>query len=327
MPLQADWHMLAVYRLALLQAADTPDLACATLERARTTEDVLPPAPLLAPLLPERMHHDSEQLYAILQTDAASRAQLLGQFYLDNQLYDLAVEQFELAERGRTHAMSATAHAAYAHMLAGDISASTGQLEQMVSKYPADSRAQMLLALTRIAQNGPNTTEPVSATLQTLALDKPDTHLAWAAWYVSQADYIQASRSYRIATELAPPEQRGQYAIWAAHFHLSTAYEICTDGMVAAERAVEMLPDDADAWTVLAGSRYQCGDFTGAVTAARRAIARADDPRADASFYLGAALANLGYNNEARDQLLHACDLDPDSIWRLRAENVLRDLF
>jgi Flp pilus assembly protein TadD len=328
LPLPKDWHALAVYRLALLQAADDPAQARATLE-APPSGRAASPAPLLEPLLPEvaGTQRNKAHLLTVLQADEQQQAQLLGQFYLDAGLPQLAAAQFAQVEPDNPYALAAAIQDAYARWLAGDSQASLAQLEQQAAVYPSDPRLPTLLVLASI--DGGNmqaisATQSISSTLSQLAIHRADTHLAWAAWYIAHSDYAAARKSYRVALALAPPDQRGRYALLVARFHLRTSYEICTSGIVAAEIATRELPASADAWATLAGSSYQCGEFEPAIEAARRALA--DGPRADASFYLGAALAHSGEADAARTALIRAADLAPASMWRRRAEFILADL-
>jgi tetratricopeptide (TPR) repeat protein len=167
--------------------------------------------------------------------------------------------------------------------------------------------------------------QPISTTLEALIPGRAETYLAWALWHTAQSEYPLASMAYLQALTVAPDRERGHYALIAARFHLATTYDMCTVGLFAAQEATRRLPDNAEAWTTLAASNYQCGHFTPAVNAARRALAL-EPQRADATFYRGAALARLGKAAEARITLTHAADLAPASVWRERAEILLVQL-
>jgi Flp pilus assembly protein TadD len=87
---------------------------------------------------------------------------------------------------------------------------------------------------------------------------------------------------------------------------------------------VAALPTSAEAHAILAGSKLYCNDAAGAVLAAREALGT--QQRADAAYYLGAALAASGDRSGARAALIAACDTAPASEWRERAERALGDL-
>lgn len=327
LPLPNDWRTQAIYRLSLLQAARSPEQALSVLQ-APPPWQVQPPDPFLSPLLPATALADSARLYAVLQSSAIDRVQLLGQLYLDLGLDDLALHWFEQVADDSPHADEAAAFALYTRWRLGQQPGEPAEFARIVASQPASSRAQVLLALVTIVQSQDTltSTDTLTGTQQALAPQSAETYLAWALWYLSHSDYVNASSAYQRAIVLAAPAMRGRYALLAARFSLTTGYEICTEGTSAAREAVERLPDSADAWATLAGSHYQCYAFAGASAAARRALSY-DPQRADASFYLGAALARLEQEDEARAALIRAADLAPASIWRERAEGILTQLF
>ncbi|MCU0494483.1 MAG: tetratricopeptide repeat protein [Chloroflexaceae bacterium] len=318
-PLPTDWQGLARYRQALLLAARDPTAALRTVQAALPTS---PPAdPLLAPLLPDT-GSDAAQLMTILQAEATQRPQMLGQYYLDRNLFGLAEAQFAQVAPGSSEALAASAYAAYTRWRAGDRQRGLERLEALVQAHPQERRARTLLALAYLSQDD---AEAARSQLEALSPADADTHLAWANWYVTQRDYVGAADEYRRALERAAPAERGRYALLVARFHLNTSYEICSFGLPAAEMARRTLPDDADVLTTLAASHYQCGEFAAAAETARAALARSPNAP-DASFYLGAALTQLGDQQAARLALVRAADLAPASDWRVRAELALAQM-
>ncbi len=325
-PLLADWYMFVIYRLALLQAASNPTAAQTLLAAVHHP----PPVPMarlaffLKPLL-IYSDHDVQQLHRVLQSDPDLRPQLLGQFYLDHNLFALAEAQFTAIAPDSPYAQAAAAYAAYTRWRAGDSAQSLNQLQRLVAAHPDDPRARTLLALVYLNQANTNAARAQINTITALAPTSPDTHLAWAHWYIAQSDYVNASQEYQRVLNQAQPEQRGKYALLVARFHLYTTYEICTYGLPAAELAVGSLEDHEEAWTTLAACRYYCADFQGAVAAAQQALQY--NAGADAAFYLGLALNAMGERAAARIALKRAADLAPASIWRERAENRLHQWY
>jgi Flp pilus assembly protein TadD len=326
LPLPADWAALARYRLTLLQAAEQPTLARETLAAASAAYSV-PPEPLLKPLLPlssAELDAARARLAAVLRADPPERARLLGQIYRDAGFADLALTQFEQAQARADDTLAVAMQVAQARFAMGEPDTSLRQVRRLTARHPADPRAATLLAMLQIATSDTITaTAALSPSLHALPQGRAETHLAWAAWHLRQSDYLAASAAYQEALVLAPPEERGRYALLVADFHLSTAFEVCYGGLAAAEDAVETLPESAEAWTALAAHRYQCSDFAGAIAAAQRARALAEVPRADATFYLGAAYARQGDWAAARPLLIRAADLAPAATWRRRAELLL----
>jgi Flp pilus assembly protein TadD len=321
LPLAAPWHNIALTRLALLTSARDSAMALATL--------AAPPPPVahadtfLHPLLP-RQPHTREQLIAALTIPPAPRLRLLGHYFLDLRLYPLAEAQFNQVAPGSPDALGAAAYAAYARWSAGDRVGGIERLEALVADYPDEPRARTLLALAYVAQDESNAARTQIETIVQLSPARPDAYLAWASWYAAQHDYVAAAHEYQRALIAAPAAERGRYALLAASFHLELGYNLCEEGLPHAETATEQLPGSSDAWGLLAAHRYHCADFSGAVAAARSALAIADDARS--SYYLGAGLAALGEQGEARNLLVRAADLAPASIWRERAERALARL-
>jgi tetratricopeptide (TPR) repeat protein len=313
-----DWRTLIQVRLATLSATSDPAKALA--ELARPAPPDLAPAsePFVAPLLPTSAF-DARQLAAALRAPADQRAQLLGQLYLGAGLYRLAEAQFAAVAPGSPSALAAAAYAAYARWSAGDRAEGLRRLNALVAAHPEEPRARALLALAYLSNRDQDGARAQLERARTLAPRAPDVHLAWGQWYTAQHDYIAAAEEYRRALSDAPPEERGTYALTLARFHLETSVQVCAAGRPAAEEAARLLPDDPRALIAAASARFICGDPDGARVAAERALQRSPNS-AEASYYLGRALAALGDRAAARLALVNAADLAPASPWRERAE-------
>jgi tetratricopeptide (TPR) repeat protein len=146
-----------------------------------------------------------------------------------------------------------------------------------------------------------------------------------AQWYAAQHDYLAATEEYRRALSDAPPGERGTYALAVARFHSDIAFGRCENGLPAAEEAARALPSDPRAWTILSNLQFSCGDPDGSRAAAKQALQRAP-ASAEASFYLGRALAALCVLAGARLAFITAADLEPLSAWRYRAEEQIATL-
>jgi Flp pilus assembly protein TadD len=319
------WWALATYRLALLRGATDGSAALAELQppstQVATAQNV--DALLVRPLLPPVVPADG-QLATILRAAPDERAQMLGQLYLELGLYQLARLQFDRVTAGSPLVLSAQTYGAYARLRSGDRAGGLTQLQEIVRQHPDDSRARTLLALSYMADAQLAQAERQIMTLETQPGQQVQAQLAWATWRSANRDYIGAMATYQQLIAQADSAQRGQYALLAARFHLTTGFEICSGGLDAADIAARELPNDVEVQTVLAGSRLYCADPGGAAIAARAALALA--PRADAAYYLGAALAVQGERAAARAALIRAADLAPDSSWRERAEQVIAGL-
>jgi Flp pilus assembly protein TadD len=315
------WRALAQARLAALRASSDPAAALAELAQISAPA---PPEPLplrdrmVQPLLPN-FGPDPQRIAAALNAIPEQRAQLLGQIYLDAGWYALAEVQFAAVAPNSPGALAAATYAAYTLWRAGARDEGRRRLEALVAARPDEPRARALLALTYLADQDEAAARAQLDTVRAMAPAAPDIHLAWAQWYAGRHDYITAADEYRRAFNDAPPVERGRYALALARFHLDTALHVCDIGIVAAEQSTKLLPDEPSAWVVLAAARLDCGETIGARDAAARALARAPAD-AEASFYMGRALAILGERTEARRALIQAADLAPASPWRVRAE-------
>ena len=318
------WRVVVRDRLAAMRAATDPQGAQALLQQPiGDTAGVLMPstAAFATPLLPPG-GPDAAALLTALRAEPAQRPALLGQVYLEGKLYALAEAQFVAAAEDNGYARAAAAYAAYTRWLAGDREAGQKRLEALVAAHPDEPRARSLLALTLLADQKPQPAQAQLAAVRELAPQAPDTHLAWAQWYAATSDYIAATNEYQRAVSEAPLAQRGTYVLAQARFHVETEVQVCETGQPAAEEAARLLPNNTEAWTTLAATRFRCADPTGARDAARKALAL-DSTSAEASYYLGRALAALGDRSGARDALINAADLAPSSAWRERAETQL----
>jgi tetratricopeptide (TPR) repeat protein len=318
--LPSEWRALVATRLALLRASSDPAAALAELKRVdRLAISLAPDSMIFAtPLLPAA-EPSAGQLAEVLLAPIEQRPQLLGQLYLHAQLFGLAEAQFATVAPGSPRALAAATYAAYSRWLGGDRVGGLQRLQNLVAAHPTDSRARAVLALAYLsAQDVPGAQAQLEI-MRAQAPHAPATHLAWAQWYAAQHDYLAATAEYRLALNHAAPDERGAYALALARLHVDIALGRCENGLPAAQAAARALPNDPRAWTTLARLQFDCGDPAGSRAAAEQALQRAP-ASAEASYYLGRALAALGDRPAARLALINAADLAPRSLWRERAE-------
>jgi hypothetical protein len=316
--LPSEWHTLVATRLALLRA--TSDPAAALVELERNDHPALAPAGIIyaVALLPDA-NPSAAQLGAALRAPAEQRQQLLGQLYLNAQLFGLAEAQFALVAPDSREALAAATYAAYSRWISGDRVGGMQRLQDLVAAHPADAGARALLALAYLSTQNARGAQEQIGIVRAQAPRAPATHLALAQWHAAQHDYLAAAKEYQLALDDAAAAERGTYALVLARFHNDIGLERCEQGLLAAEEAARLLPNDPRAWATLAGVRFGCGDATGSRAAAEQALLRAP-ASAEASYYLGRALAALGDRPAARLALINAADLAPRSAWRERAE-------
>jgi Flp pilus assembly protein TadD len=308
------------YALALLRASSDPataksELALLRALPARSSGD-------LADLLLHEARADATQLEAVLASDPQLQPQLLGQFYLEQQLYGLAESQFRQVAPEGPLGLAAITFLAYGRWLQGDQAGGIAQLREIVQQYPDQPRARALLALAALG-----TADLLSAREQLMIIERtapnePATHLAWGQWYAAQRDYLAASAAYEQALNRALPEDREIYALYLARFHLDADFEVCGAGLAAAETALNTPAPSSAALAVAAQARLVCGDPEGSRRAATAAIER-DPTNPEAYYRLGQVLGQIGDSAAARINLIEAADRDLGGVWQQRAENQL----
>ncbi len=133
-------------------------------------------------------------------------------------------------------------------------------------------------------------------------------------------DYPSAAAWYQSATQADP--QNADYQRLLVEFYVLHGYRVAEAGLPAAERLVEMLPDDAHALDLRGWAKFQTGDIGGAEADARRAVALAPDDVA-ARFHLGRILLARHRDTAARAELTHVVDWDTTGMYRPRAALLL----
>jgi Flp pilus assembly protein TadD len=278
-------------------------------------------ARLAEPLVPasDRLR---QELAGVLQASAAQRTQLLGQLYLDHELYPLAEAQFLAVGSAGPQGLAASAFLAYTRWRAGDQAGGLEQLRQLVLQHPEQPRARALLALVALDLNDLATARDQLAIIQQAAPGDPATYLAWGQWQAAQRDYLAAVASFQRALDLAPLAERSDYALYLARFHLDSAIQVCEVARPAAEIASTAAPKRSAAWVALAQARLACADPTGANSAIQQAL-QLDPHDPEAHYQAGRVLRALGDRAGARQALIAAADAQPGSRWQSRAEREL----
>ncbi|MFN3374192.1 MAG: tetratricopeptide repeat protein, partial [Chloroflexus sp.] len=313
--LPTDWASFVIGRRAILtalvNAAVIPDLT--------VSATPFPSDPFAHPLLPSAP--DPAILAAVFAAEPAARPQLLGQLALDLGYDRLALAFLTQVDPAGPHGLTAAIYRAYAHLRLGDWQQGVAQLEQLAAAHPADPRIGSLLTLAYLNSGD---LEAAAARLQQLrdaGHRGPALALAQAGLALAQRDFVAAADAYEQAVITAPTAERARYALLAARFHLDSGFERCTSGLQAAQAAANVLPNDPEALTVLAGTRYYCGDAAGAQVAAAAALEAGAG--VEARFYYGLALSASGDLTNGRAALELVADQAPASVWRRRAETAL----
>ena len=188
-----------------------------------------------------------------------------------------------------------------------------------MERAPDETHVRTLLALVALDINDKQETQTQLDMIRSLAPNAASTALAWGQWHASQRDYVEASRLYTEALQRASPQERGLYALHLARFNLATAWQLCEQGLPAAEEAVAR-NSSVEALVLLSQIRLGCGNNGGAWIAANRALAL-DPNNPEALYRAGLAMLRLGKQPDAYELLVRAADAQPGGVWRERAES------
>jgi len=320
--LPTPWTLVVHLRLA--QATDDRAAAQQHLEALPATLPAPDPTtrPLL-PLPPAAILAQAAHLHAIGVAPLAEHPQLRGQHLLDAELWQLAAAHFDQLAHLNPHDPRAPAYAAYARYQMGERRAATDALRALHRRFPTEPLVATLRATLALEIGETATAASIidQATMEQ-PLD-PALALVRSNVFAAQHRYEDAVVERRLARDIAPAAQRGRYALALAQQHLDLAYNLCSDGIAAAQDATALVPTHGEAWETLAAAHYHCGRYTDAITAAQQGLEHTpDDPALH--FFLGSALWEAKQRNEAREHLIRAADLAPNSQWRERAEQLLR---
>jgi tetratricopeptide (TPR) repeat protein len=313
--LPSDWAKLTVERQTLLATLFNPtNVSITPIPQSATFAD-----PFLQPLLPPMI--GSDMLNHVLTLDSATRQQLFGQLALDMGYERLALAFFDQAEPTGEHGLAAAIYRAYTHLRLGNRQEGIEQLKQLADAHPDDVRIWSLLTAAYIYTGDLNAAVNSLQRIQASGRSDPAIALIQAKLAFAQRDFVAAADAYEQAVILAPTNERSYYLTLAARFHLDSGFERCTSGLQAAQAAVNISPNDPDALTILAGTRYYCGDLPGALQAADAALEAGAG--SEARFYYGLTLSAQGDLDQGRAHLETVADQAPASVWRQRAETVL----
>lgn len=315
------WYDYAQRWMATLEAERDPTAALSLLQTPTPTYSAT--NPLLQPLLPNDAPNRTAIL-AALTNPPNEQALQLAELFLAVGRYAPAATWFAQVPKDGPHALAAAVGSAYAHWRLGDQPTALADLEHLVQTHPEEPRLQAMRALAYLAAERTSEVQALIDQLAAAPATAADAALAQASLAVAQRDYVAASVAYQQAIARSTPARRGAIALLVAQFHLTTAYDLCGPGLIAAEIAVTSFPQSAESWATVAIARQRCSTPESAIAAAQRALALA--PRADVAYHLGLARIAQGDRGGARIALIQAADLAPASVWRMRAEAVLGQL-
>jgi tetratricopeptide (TPR) repeat protein len=319
-PLPTPWTAFAHLRLAQTSS----DLAAAAHHMAAIPAALPTADPATRPLLPLRLHELAAQaarLRTVLAAPPADQDQLRGQVVLDAELWRLAAAQWDRVAQRDVDNPRAPAYAAYARYRLGERRSAT--LGALAQRFPGDPFIATLRATLVLDTGDVNTAGIFIERAEAEHGRDPALVLVRSDILAAQRRYADAIAERRRARDIAPAEQRARYALALAQQHIDLAYNLCDEGIAAAQDSTTLAPNDAHAWRTLAIAQRHCRRYADAIAAAQHGLALApDDPALH--FLAGAALWEADQREQAHAYLLRAADLAPASTWRERAEELLK---
>lgn len=128
-----------------------------------------------------------------------------------------------------------------------------------------------------------------------------------ASTYQLEADLVAAEAWYQAAIRAAPDDE--VFWVLLARFYLDTLHRVEDGGLLAAQKAVSLAPDDPDALDVLGWAQYLAGEVRLAET--NLLAAQNLNPAApSATYHLGVLYADQGRTAEATAALERTIQLD-----------------
>ncbi len=239
--------------------------------------------------------------------DPAYAGALLGQVLFEEQEWALAARQFKHALSHNPDYPDAHAYLGYALDQMGRPGEARPHLLRAVALAPDSAVAHTFLGLHYDRLGDFSSARAEYETAYDLDPDNPATCVEIGQTWVAGGRFVAAEIWLREAIYLQPDDP----ALWRilARFYLDHNITAKGRGVEAAERLVELSPDDAGAHDLRGWAALQVGDYDTAQDSLLRAISL-DPMLASAHYHLGLLWAIRGAHQKARGLFTRALDLD-----------------
>ncbi len=217
----------------------------------------------------------------------------------------------------------AGAYWGYCLALAGNEAGARGVLHDVSRQFPEYPLVWYFLG--EVARMTGHPAEARTHYLKLLDLDAGNSAacVALAETYVEENAFPEAEGWLLKAVELSPED--GQFWLTLAQFYVNRLVSVADKGVAAAERAVELLPDDPAARDALGWAYFLSNDSGRAKRELERAL-RLDDRSAAIQYHAGSLYYALGDREKALYHLTRAVDIEPEGRYAALAEDLLRRL-
>ncbi len=144
-----------------------------------------------------------------------------------------------------------------------------------------------------------------------------------AATYAAEGEYTAAEVWLLYAADIAPNDAR----VWEtlAHFYIDSGIDVEESGLAAANRLLELAPNDAQAHDLIGWAYYLINDDTQSQASLTQALAL-DPTLASAHYHLGRLHARQSLDEEASQDYRRAADLDTEGELTTQLERAWNEL-
>jgi tetratricopeptide (TPR) repeat protein len=239
--------------------------------------------------------------------DPAYASALLGRVFFEGQEWALAVRQFERALSYSPDYPDAHAYLGHALDQMERPDEARPHLLRAVALAPDSAVARTFLGLHYDRMGDFSAARAEYEMAYDLDPDNPATCVEIGQTWVAERRYVAAEIWLREAISLQPDDP----ALWEilTRFYLDHTITVEGRGVEAAEKLVELSPDDARAQDLRGWAAFQIGDYGTARDSLLQAIS-IDPALAPAHYHLGLLWAAQGAHQEAQDAFVRALDLD-----------------
>jgi tetratricopeptide (TPR) repeat protein len=332
--LPGEWQRWACLRLAILSAVEGSKQAQAYIEQAQTPfppqQNTWYPSPELLFGMPAgEGERRIEELAGLLEaTPGASREEnilAIGQMLLGQADTSGAAFLLEQIAHLAENDMRVLAYLGYARFSVGQEKEGLRNLHTSLVWAADDPLPHLLVARAYLERGWYRAA--VNELLRAVATSPGDPVILadLAEAYRQEGDYEQAAHwfkeavSYRTGTDEEPV-----YRLMWARFHQESGWDICGDGLVAAESLARLTPEWPVALRIQGAILARCGFAAEAVAVLDQAT-KLDPNSAEGFDSLGLAYLALGSEAAARGAFRRAANQEPASRWSRHARSWLEE--
>jgi len=239
--------------------------------------------------------------------DPAYSHLLVGRALLDAGEWPLAAYEFERVRRADPGRADAYAYLGHALDQMGHFDNALMVLRQAVQMAPDSALAHILLGLHFDMLGDLRAARAEYKIGYDLDPENPAVCIEIGATWAAEGQHTVAEVWYQEAVRLEP----GDAALWQAlaSFYLDYGIDVAGEGFMAASRAVELDPENPEAFVLLGRAAFEAGDYGVAEDTLLKAL-ELDPNRVSANYHLGQVLQARGDWVGGEAAFARALDLD-----------------